>query len=181
MERAGLSTDRPGSAAAPTFGAAPAPAYRISGAPAERMPEPVRRRLWTLPRFLIIIGYGTVWLAFAYAAQFDARVLFSDPFDLALLLAGLIFNVWLAIEAKPWLFLAAAITGSLLPLLFLVIFGGIVRLAEPSASREFVSLALLAVALLLAMPAGIVGFLIARRPIRGVRLQPGDSNRNQGE
>ena len=109
-------------------------------------------------------------LALADFAQFDVRVLFSDPIDLVLLLAGLVFNVWLATQARPWLFLAAAITASLLPLLFLGMFGGIVRMAQHSASREFITLALLAVAMLLALPAGIVGYFMARWPTSDMKL-----------
>lgn len=158
---------RPGAASPPP----PAPTTRPRAAPPTTPGRPPQKGRaasatipWDVPRILVIAGYVTVWLAAGFFFNFNyLEVLTGDPPITIMLGLGLVFNVWLAVRPRAWLYLTAAITGMIVPLIVLFVFGTMENLGAPLKGGEFVGSWLLVLALLLALPGGIAGFLAARR------------------
>lgn len=161
------TTPRPGAASPPP--SAPTTRPRATsptppGRPAQKARVTSATIPWDVPRILVIAGYATVWLAAGFFFNFNyLEVLTGDPPITILLGLGLVFNVWLAVRPRAWLYPTAALAGMVVPLIVLFVFGAMENLGAPLKGGEFVGSWLLVLALLLALPAGVVGFLAARR------------------
>lgn len=132
---------------------------------------------WTIGRLSIVVAF---FLTVAAALLFHNFDVVSAAAQEGIFLApALVFTVVLFFLARPWVYLTAGILVSVLPLLVLFVFGGILGLAQPAHGNESLSLYLLLPALLLALPAGILGFAKGRKN----RFQPlvrGGWRSNQG-
>jgi plastocyanin len=80
---------------------------------------------------------------------------------LVLTLPGILFTGLLLWRARPWIYLAAGIADSLLAVTAIPGLLGV--LANPLSGPLYVSVVLATLALLLALPAGVAGFLRGRR------------------
>ncbi len=117
-------------------------------------------RAWPLERLLILVALGLVLVAPAVVGGGDPAFYIMMPIPVVLLIA-VTFTAVLLRWGAPWTFLAAGVAVSLLPVAILAQFG-LTQLSNPLLSREFPANVLLATALLLALPAGVAGFLRAR-------------------
>lgn len=115
--------------------------------------------LWTTDRALVLTG--CIALLAALATFGDAQMVLSPVGALAL--PPLVLGLLLAWKPKAWLYLATGITAVALPALFLGLFTKGSTFQHPLASREFIAGLLLSLAVLLALPFGIRGFVRARR------------------
>jgi plastocyanin len=116
-------------------------------------------REWTLDRILVIAGFVAMALAVVIIATGDPSLV--GPL-LVLVLPGIVFTGLLLWQARPWIYLASGIADSLLAVTAMP-FGLFGVLANPLAGPLYVSVVLATLALLLALPAGVAGFLRGRR------------------
>lgn len=128
-----------------------------------------------MERTLILLGYLLILLAVVLISGghvLDAMGFPPVPIALVLGAASLGALFW---KGKPWTYLTAGIVVSLLPLMILLT-SGIPALANPLTGGEFQATFALLGTLLLALPAGILGFARTRRG--GVPVSPRVALRN---
>lgn len=129
-----------------------------------------RRRLgrlgrhWTLEQVLVLAGLVTMVPALVALTGRDVFLLTQS---FLLLLPGALFTVLLFRRPQGWAYLAAGITNSLLAIIAIP-FGLVAVLTSPLSDPRYAGFVLAALSLLLALPAGISGFLRTRRrmPLR---------------
>ncbi len=123
---------------------------------------------WTLERVLIIAGFVAIVLAVVILAIGDSSLV--GPL-LVLLLPGIVSTGLLLWRTRPWIYLAAGIANSLLAITAIP-FGLFGALANPLGPL-YDSVVLATLSLLLALPAGVAGFLGGRIVFRRRSLARG--------
>ncbi len=126
------------------------------------------RAPWTFNRLLLTMAFFDLVLALLVAAGLSpAAFLFYSVF----LIPALVFLALLTWRPNPWLYLATGIAVSYLFILFLpFIIGG---LANPASPYEFSGDILGLVAVFWGLPAGVLGFLQARRGTPQIEARSG--------
>lgn len=129
-------------------------------------------KTWTLNRFLILTGPVPMWMAVAIFGNFQPEAFLGE--EAVLLIPGLLAILLIVFFPRPWAHLVAGILGSLHPLLVLFVFGTaeglVVRTSEPGG---FALGLLPLMSLLMALPAGIMGFVQGRKRRPQIRLRGG--------
>lgn len=123
---------------------------------------------WPLETTLLALGWVLVAIAPLVVGGGDPTFYLEGPVLPVILVALALVGYHLR-APKPWTYLAAGLGVSLLPVMILAMFGTS-QLTNPLLATEFPANVLLVTALLLALPAGILGFLRARREAGHPRL-----------
>lgn len=114
------------------------------------------KRGWTMNKTFIMLGQ----VAFLAALVFEFG--FKVTPEMAPAIPGLAFTIVLLFLDAAWLYLAAGILVSVLPLMVVFLFAGPGAIVDPTVGRSYMAFVLSIVAVLLALPAGIRGFLDRR-------------------
>jgi plastocyanin len=128
---------------------------------------------WSLHRGLVVAGFGAVVAAILLFANGNVATILSPdmlPFAPAIVLVALV-----ARRESGKLLLAASIAIAVLPLMVLLLFGGLEELANPLGGNEYLSVLCLVLALALALPAGVQAYRnrgLARAGLRGAWRTP---------
>lgn len=105
---------------------------------------------------MVVLAYGFVILGAGIYWSFDyVEMLGGDPVLLALMLAGLVFGLWLLLQERRWLYLACGISTLLTPAITLFAFGAIGYLTSPKDTYNFAG----TLVYLLALAVGVTGIL----------------------
>ncbi len=125
---------------------------------------------WTWPRLLVILG--GIALFTSGALVYDPII---DPVVLVLLGPGVILTAILAWRSKPWLQLAASLFIATPALIVLLAFGEMDSLVNPfqGGVSDYLAIVALVLALALAVPGGIAGYVQSRRGTAPVLLRAG--------
>src|SRR2546429_4865047 len=124
---------------------------------------------WTLDRVLVIAGFvATVWASFILGSGEPALI---GPI-LILLLPGIVFTGLLLWRPRPGFFLLAGIANSVLAITTIP-FGLFGALANPLLGPVYSAVVLTTLSLVLALPAGLLGFRRGRAGLREPNLAEG--------
>jgi len=116
---------------------------------------------WTLERALVLAGFVTMALSLVVLASGDLSVL---GLSLVLLVPGGVFTSLLLWKGLPWTYLVAGIANSLVAIIAIP-FGLLGVLTNPLLGPMYGGFVLAALSLLLALPAGVSGYLQGRRRV----------------
>lgn len=126
---------------------------------------------WNLNRLLVVLAAACTFLSSIIFANYSVATWLASIPQLAPAFPGWIFAIVLAFYARPWVYLTAGILLSVLPLMVILLFGGMFAILQPISGGEYQSVILLLLALVLALTGGISGFRQGRKgahtPLRG--------------
>lgn len=120
------------------------------------------KNAWTLNRFLIVLGYVAFLISVVVFTNLKMDQLLN-PELLVLFTPMTLFTVVLLFVNRPWLHLVTAILIALPSLVVLFLFMEVIGLFSPLRGTEFLGAILHVAAIVLALPAGISGFVLGRK------------------
>jgi len=129
----------------------------VSGAPVGGRGAGLRTG-WTIDRILVIAGFVAMVLAVAILATADPSLVVGL---FILIIPGIIFTALLVWRPRPWTYLIAGVANCLLGIIALPI-GLLGALGNPLVGPVYSSVVLAMLSILLALPAGIIGYLRGR-------------------
>src|SRR3989441_3718656 len=130
---------------------------------------PTGWRAWSLEQVLILGGFVSMVLAVLILVTADP----AFPVALAVVLApGILFTALLFWRPRPWIFPIAGVADCLLGIIALPI-GLVGALGNPLIGPLYSSVVLATLSILLALPAGILGYLRGRKILRQRTLAEG--------
>jgi len=124
---------------------------------------------WTLDRILVIAGFVAMVLAVVILATADPSLVVGL---FVLIIPGIIFTGLLVWRPRPWTYLIAGVADCLLGIIALPI-GLLGALGNPLVGPVYSSVVLAMLSILLALPAGIIGYLRGRTILRQRTLAEG--------
>ncbi len=124
---------------------------------------------WTVDRILVIAGFAAMVLAVVILATADPSLAVGL---FVLILPGIIFTGLLVWRPQPWTYLIAGVADCLLGIIALPI-GLLGALGNPLVGPVYSSVVLAMLSILLALPAGIIGYLRGRTILRQRTLAEG--------
>jgi len=113
---------------------------------------------WTIDRILVIAGFVAMVLAVVILATADPSLVVGL---FILIIPGIIFTALLVWRPRPWTYLIAGVANCLLGIIALPI-GLLGALGNPLVGPVYSSVVLAMLSILLALPAGIIGYLRGR-------------------
>src|SRR5712692_10455304 len=117
---------------------------------------------WTIDRILVIAGFVAMVLAVVILATADPSLVVGL---FVLIIPGIIFTGLLVWRPRPWTYLIAGVADCLLGIIALPI-GLLGALGNPLVGPVYSSVVLAMLSILLALPAGIIGYLRGRTILR---------------
>jgi len=130
---------------------------------------PTGWRAWSLEQVLILGGFVSMVLAVLILVTADP----AFPVALAVVLApGILFTALLFWRPRPWIYPIAGVADSLLGIIALPI-GLVGAIGNPLIGPLYSSVVLATLSILLALPAGILGYLRGRKILRQRTLAEG--------
>lgn len=115
---------------------------------------------WSLHRALVVGAFVTLLFSINVYNGGDVTKLLRP--DLVLLIPGLVAAALLVQRETPGRLLGGALAMAIPPIMVLFVFGAVAGVANPLEGTSYLSVMLLLVALLLAVPAGVQGFRALR-------------------
>src|SRR3989441_12908682 len=130
---------------------------------------PTGWRAWNLEQFLVLGGFVAMVLAVVILVTADPS--FDVGFSI-LVIPGAVFTALLFWRPRPWIYLIAGVADCLLGIIALPI-GLLGALGNPLVGPVYGSVVLATLSILLALPAGIIGYLRGRKILRHRTLAEG--------
>ena len=131
--------------------------------------RPTGWRAWNLEQVLVLGGFVSMLVAVLILVTADPTLVVV----LVVLLApGILFTALLLWRARPWTYLIAGVANCLLGIVALPI-GLLGALGNPLVGPVYSSVVLATLSILLALPAGIIGYLRGRKVLRQRTLTEG--------